>query len=136
MFLSGLVVPETRGNETVPEVVTTSGYALLHFFSDAAYNLTGFTITYSYVEMSFSSLCLSVVHCSVLVSVSSDLNLFFSPLQYLFLPSLCLCSELIKMCFECRLAALIYWMNHVGRAANCIHRPPVLWSPDYFDKLT
>lgn len=46
-FLSGLVVPETRGNETVPEVVTTSGYALLHFFSDAAYNLTGFSIAYS-----------------------------------------------------------------------------------------
>uniref|UniRef100_A0A8D3E264 Attractin-like 1a n=1 Tax=Scophthalmus maximus TaxID=52904 RepID=A0A8D3E264_SCOMX len=44
---SGLVVPETGGNETVPEVVTTSGYALLHFFSDAAYNLTGFTIAYS-----------------------------------------------------------------------------------------
>uniref|UniRef100_A0A7N9AWV3 Attractin-like 1a n=1 Tax=Mastacembelus armatus TaxID=205130 RepID=A0A7N9AWV3_9TELE len=44
---SGLVIPETRGNETVPEVVTTSGYALLHFFSDAAYNLTGFTIAYS-----------------------------------------------------------------------------------------
>ncbi|KAI3362821.1 hypothetical protein L3Q82_001870 [Scortum barcoo] len=44
---SGLVVPENRGNETVPEVVTTSGYALLHFFSDAAYNLTGFNIAYS-----------------------------------------------------------------------------------------
>uniref|UniRef100_A0A8C8H7F0 Attractin-like protein 1 n=2 Tax=Oncorhynchus tshawytscha TaxID=74940 RepID=A0A8C8H7F0_ONCTS len=44
---SGLVVPETRGNETVPEVVATSGYALLHFFSDAAYNLTGFHISYS-----------------------------------------------------------------------------------------
>uniref|UniRef100_A0A8C2X7D6 Attractin-like 1a n=1 Tax=Cyclopterus lumpus TaxID=8103 RepID=A0A8C2X7D6_CYCLU len=44
---SGLVVPSTRGNETVPEVVTTSGYALLHFFSDAAYNLTGFSIAYS-----------------------------------------------------------------------------------------
>ncbi|XP_044070048.1 attractin-like protein 1 isoform X6 [Siniperca chuatsi] len=44
---SGLAVPETRGNETVPEVVTTSGYALLHFFSDAAYNLTGFNIAYS-----------------------------------------------------------------------------------------
>uniref|UniRef100_A0A667XK16 Attractin-like 1a n=1 Tax=Myripristis murdjan TaxID=586833 RepID=A0A667XK16_9TELE len=28
-------------------VVTTSGYALLHFFSDAAYNLTGFSIAYS-----------------------------------------------------------------------------------------
>ncbi|MEQ2169238.1 Attractin-like protein 1 [Goodea atripinnis] len=45
---SGLVVPETKGKETVPEVVTTSGYALLHFFSDAAYNLTGFNIAYSY----------------------------------------------------------------------------------------
>lgn len=44
---SGLVVPENRGNETVPEVVTTSGYAFLHFFSDAAYNLTGFNIAYS-----------------------------------------------------------------------------------------
>ncbi|XP_067858251.1 attractin-like protein 1 isoform X2 [Heptranchias perlo] len=44
---SGLIVPEVRGNETVPEVVTTSGYALLHFFSDAAYNLTGFNIFYS-----------------------------------------------------------------------------------------
>ncbi|XP_055502890.1 attractin-like protein 1 isoform X1 [Leucoraja erinacea] len=44
---SGLIVPEFRGNETVPEVVTTSGYALLHFFSDAAYNLTGFNIFYS-----------------------------------------------------------------------------------------
>uniref|UniRef100_A0A8C6LXM6 Attractin-like 1b n=1 Tax=Nothobranchius furzeri TaxID=105023 RepID=A0A8C6LXM6_NOTFU len=44
---SGLIVPEIRGNETVPEVETTSGYALLHFFSDAAYNLTGFEIFYS-----------------------------------------------------------------------------------------
>ena len=44
---SGLIVPEVRGNETVPEVETTSGYALLYFFSDAAYNLTGFEIFYS-----------------------------------------------------------------------------------------
>ncbi|XP_061693788.1 attractin-like protein 1 isoform X4 [Syngnathoides biaculeatus] len=44
---SGLVVPESGGDQTVPEVVTTSGYALLHFFSDAAYNLTGFTVSYS-----------------------------------------------------------------------------------------
>ncbi|XP_038159063.1 attractin-like protein 1 isoform X1 [Cyprinodon tularosa] len=44
---SGLVVPEKKGKESVPEVVTTSGYALLHFFSDAAYNLTGFNIAYS-----------------------------------------------------------------------------------------
>uniref|UniRef100_F6R4A2 Attractin n=1 Tax=Monodelphis domestica TaxID=13616 RepID=F6R4A2_MONDO len=45
---SGLIVPERDGNVTVPEVVATSGYVLLHFFSDAAYNLTGFNITYSY----------------------------------------------------------------------------------------
>ncbi|XP_019500136.1 PREDICTED: attractin [Hipposideros armiger] len=45
---SGLIVPERDGNETVPEVVATSGYALLHFFSDAAYNLTGFNITYNF----------------------------------------------------------------------------------------
>lgn len=38
----------------MPEVVTTSGYALLHFFSDAAYNLTGFNIAYSYVHTSFT----------------------------------------------------------------------------------
>ncbi|KAI7805305.1 putative attractin-like protein 1 [Triplophysa rosa] len=44
---SGLVVPEAKGNETIPEVATTSGYAMLHFFSDAAYNLTGFNIFYS-----------------------------------------------------------------------------------------
>lgn len=43
---SGLIVPERYGNETVPEVVSHSGYALLHFFSDAAYNLTGFNISY------------------------------------------------------------------------------------------
>ncbi|TMS21506.1 Attractin [Larimichthys crocea] len=43
---SGLIVPERYGNETVPEVVSQSGFALLHFFSDAAYNLTGFNISY------------------------------------------------------------------------------------------
>uniref|UniRef100_A0A8D2LY41 Attractin n=1 Tax=Varanus komodoensis TaxID=61221 RepID=A0A8D2LY41_VARKO len=45
---SGLIVPEKESNETVPEIVATSGYALLHFFSDAAYNLTGFNITYNF----------------------------------------------------------------------------------------
>ncbi|XP_061412599.1 attractin-like protein 1 isoform X1 [Lethenteron reissneri] len=44
---SGLIVPEARRNETVPEVVATSGFVFLHFFSDAAYNLTGFNISYS-----------------------------------------------------------------------------------------
>ncbi|KAJ1213302.1 hypothetical protein NDU88_000940 [Pleurodeles waltl] len=44
---SGLIIPERGNNETVPEVAATSGYALLHFFSDAAYNLTGFNISYN-----------------------------------------------------------------------------------------
>uniref|UniRef100_A0A673IQF3 Attractin-like n=2 Tax=Cyprinidae TaxID=7953 RepID=A0A673IQF3_9TELE len=43
---SGLIVPESYSNETVPEVVAQSGFALLHFFSDAAYNLTGFNVSY------------------------------------------------------------------------------------------
>ncbi|XP_035387515.1 attractin isoform X1 [Electrophorus electricus] len=43
---SGLIVPEAYNNETVPELVAESGFALLHFFSDAAYNLTGFNISY------------------------------------------------------------------------------------------
>lgn len=46
LHFSGLIVPERDGNESAPEVTVTSGYALLHFFSDAAYNLTGFNITY------------------------------------------------------------------------------------------
>ncbi|KAG8453284.1 hypothetical protein GDO86_000064 [Hymenochirus boettgeri] len=44
---SGLIVPERESNNSVPEVEVTSGYALLHFFSDAAYNLTGFNISYN-----------------------------------------------------------------------------------------
>uniref|UniRef100_A0A8C4R8L7 Attractin-like 1a n=1 Tax=Eptatretus burgeri TaxID=7764 RepID=A0A8C4R8L7_EPTBU len=45
---SGLIVPEKWSDETVPEVVAHSGSAFLHFFSDAAYNLTGFNISYSF----------------------------------------------------------------------------------------
>uniref|UniRef100_A0A8K9UUK2 Attractin-like protein 1 n=1 Tax=Oncorhynchus mykiss TaxID=8022 RepID=A0A8K9UUK2_ONCMY len=66
---SGLVVPETRGNETVPEVVATSGYALLHFFSDAAYNLTGFHISYS--VNSCPNNCSSHGKCSTGNSIAS-----------------------------------------------------------------
>lgn len=76
LFFSGLVVPETRGNETVPEVVTTSGYALLHFFSDAAYNLTGFTITYSYVLPLLICLCLSVPVCQVCLHTNLLTHIF------------------------------------------------------------
>lgn len=60
---SGLVVPETKGNETIPEVVTTSGYALLHFFSDAAYNLTGFNIFYSWVSLYSDNAFIYLYNC-------------------------------------------------------------------------
>lgn len=41
--------------QSVPEIVARSGFALLHFYSDIAYNLSGFNITYRYV-----------IYCSVL----------------------------------------------------------------------
>uniref|UniRef100_A0A2K5WB69 Attractin like 1 n=1 Tax=Macaca fascicularis TaxID=9541 RepID=A0A2K5WB69_MACFA len=66
----GLIVPEIRGNETVPEVVTTSGYALLHFFSDAAYNLTGFNIFYSI--NSCPNNCSGHGKCTTSISVPSQ----------------------------------------------------------------
>lgn len=36
--------------QSVPEIVAHSGFALLHFYSDIAYNLSGFNITYRYIE--------------------------------------------------------------------------------------
>lgn len=44
---SGLIVPEKENNKVVPEVAITSGYAFLHFYSDAAYATSGFNISYS-----------------------------------------------------------------------------------------
>ncbi|XP_071548836.1 attractin-like protein 1 isoform X2 [Panulirus ornatus] len=44
---SGMVVQDDYRVPHIPEVVATSGYALLYFYSDAAYNLTGFSISYS-----------------------------------------------------------------------------------------
>ncbi|XP_070539699.1 attractin-like protein 1 isoform X2 [Ptychodera flava] len=45
---SGIVVPyEGETNVSNPEVTTTSGYAYLHFYSDAAYTMIGFNISYS-----------------------------------------------------------------------------------------
>lgn len=43
---SGLMYRENYHIRRVPEVVATSGAALLHFFSDDAYNMTGFNMTY------------------------------------------------------------------------------------------
>jgi len=44
---SGLVRHERYSTSRVPEVVGTSGAMLLHFYSDVAYNMTGFNITFS-----------------------------------------------------------------------------------------
>ncbi|EPY79185.1 attractin isoform 1 preproprotein [Camelus ferus] len=73
---SGLIVPERDGNETVPEVVATSGYALLHFFSDAAYNLTGFNITYKYDLASREWLTLNRSVNNVVVRYGHSLALY------------------------------------------------------------
>ncbi|XP_066962563.1 attractin-like protein 1 isoform X1 [Macrobrachium rosenbergii] len=43
---SGMVVQDDYRVTHIPEVVASSGYALLYFYSDAAYNLTGFSISY------------------------------------------------------------------------------------------
>ncbi|XP_069986395.1 attractin-like protein 1 isoform X2 [Penaeus vannamei] len=44
---SGMVVQDDYQVPQMPEVVAKSGYALLYFYSDAAYNLTGFSISYT-----------------------------------------------------------------------------------------
>lgn len=43
---SGLMYKDDYGIRRIPEVVAQSGSALLHFYSDIAYNMTGFNITY------------------------------------------------------------------------------------------
>lgn len=43
---SGLMYKNNFSIRRVPEVVATSGAALLHFFSDDAYNMSGFNISY------------------------------------------------------------------------------------------
>lgn len=45
---SGLMYKEGYSIRRIPEVVTHSGSALLHFYSDVAYNMTGFNITYRF----------------------------------------------------------------------------------------
>lgn len=43
---SGLMYRQNFSVRRVPEVVAHSGSALLHFFSDDAYNMSGFNISY------------------------------------------------------------------------------------------
>lgn len=43
---SGLMYKNAYHVKRIPEVVANSGTVLLHFFSDDAYNMSGFNITY------------------------------------------------------------------------------------------
>lgn len=43
---SGLMYKKDFSIRKVPEIVAESGSALLHFFSDDAYNMSGFNISY------------------------------------------------------------------------------------------
>lgn len=45
---SGLMYTDNYAVRRLPEIVTTSGYALIHFYSDIAYNMSGFNISYRY----------------------------------------------------------------------------------------
>ena len=44
---SGLVQQDLDTNNSVSEIVADSGKAYLYFYSDAAYNMTGFELHYS-----------------------------------------------------------------------------------------
>ena len=63
---SGMVKANHYNIQRVPEVVGTSGYMLLHFYSDVAYNMTGFNITFSInacPSESFDVTCSGNGHC-------------------------------------------------------------------------
>lgn len=45
----------------LPEIVTTSGYALIHFYSDIAVNMSGFNISYRYNYSEFLLLSIALV---------------------------------------------------------------------------
>ena len=45
--LSGMIRQDRYSVKRVPEIVGKSGNMLIHFYSDVAYNLTGFNITFT-----------------------------------------------------------------------------------------
>ncbi|XP_035739558.1 attractin-like protein 1 isoform X1 [Vespa mandarinia] len=66
-IFSGLMHKDGYHIRRVPEVIARSGSALLHFYSDVAYNMSGFNITYkinacptrySYVDCSGHGVCI------------------------------------------------------------------------------
>lgn len=61
VICSGLMYNQNFSIRRVPEVVAHSGSVLLHFFSDDAYNMSGFNISYKINGCSTSN---SSVNCS------------------------------------------------------------------------
>jgi hypothetical protein len=55
---------------SVPEIVAHSGFVLLHFYSDIAYNLSGFNISYRYLKKLINLTCMPKI-----INLSS-VNLF------------------------------------------------------------
>lgn len=66
---SGLMYKDSYSIRRIPEVVAQSGAALIHFFSDDAYNMSGFNVTYRL------NACPSTV--SVLLDLPQDFRWFF-----------------------------------------------------------
>lgn len=48
LVFSGLMYKSNFSIRRIPEVVAHSGATLLHFFSDDAYNMSGFNISYRF----------------------------------------------------------------------------------------
>jgi hypothetical protein len=66
---SGLMYKEGYSVRRVPEVIARSGSALLHFYSDVAYNMTGFNISYRYFVMQASGVVNVVKLCLIVSSL-------------------------------------------------------------------
>lgn len=60
--------------QSVPEIVAHSGFALLHFYSDIAYNLSGFNISYRYVDFTLEILCVTKVIMLLILFYDKCLN--------------------------------------------------------------
>ena len=124
---SGLIVPERYGNETVPEVVSVSGYALLHFFSDAAYNLTGFNISYRSVCLSaYLSVCIPVclspylyVSAYLFVFLSAYLSVCLHTCLSVSIP-LCLCIPVcLSVCTRLSVCQHLHLDQHLLQVCLC-----------------
>lgn len=73
-IFSGLMYSKDYSLQSVPEIVAHSGFALLHFYSDIAYNLSGFNISYRYVKTYFRMLVCLKKKCIIKLNKGYLLN--------------------------------------------------------------